>query len=266
MSKTAYEIKTQLTSLGVRQLKVIAIANSPITRTYSAESTYTKAVGYLKYLNSSGHGIHMVPEADHSIFVLDDVDQGKINSMREQLIDPCCIVETSEGNYQSWFRLKAGEQRYKAELMQRYLCAAFHTDKGAIGLEHPGAIAGFRNTKSSIDNPFWCSVYYANSNSIVSFDEFETVIYQWITGKDGRQIRERIIEDLGINDFRQSEQFDGDLHRADMAYCHYARKSGVKKSEAYKALLTRDLRHKGSEKRQQDYIERTLRKAGYGSN
>ena len=66
----------------------------------------------------------------------------------------------------------------------------------------------------------------------------------------------------GIKSFRSNPFYGGDWTRVDMAYAIYALSRGVPESEVEAVIGSRDLSHKGGEKRQTQYVERTLRKAG----
>jgi hypothetical protein len=65
----------------------------------------------------------------------------------------------------------------------------------------------------------------------------------------------------GIQVFRADPRYGGDGTRADLAYAVYAVARGVDLESVKAALRSRDLSHKGSAKRQSDYIERTIQKA-----
>lgn len=65
----------------------------------------------------------------------------------------------------------------------------------------------------------------------------------------------------GIEAFRGDPRYGGDGTRVDLAYAIYAVAHGVDLASVKAALRSRDLSHKGSEKRQSDYIERTVKKA-----
>jgi hypothetical protein len=65
-----------------------------------------------------------------------------------------------------------------------------------------------------------------------------------------------------IDAFRSDPRFAGDGNRIDLAYAVYALSHGATEQEIAAAIRTRDLSKKGAEHRQQDYIERTIRKAG----
>jgi hypothetical protein len=65
----------------------------------------------------------------------------------------------------------------------------------------------------------------------------------------------------GIEQFREDVRYGGDGTRVDLAYAVYALARGADLASVEAALRTRDLSHKGNEKRQRDYIARTVRKA-----
>ncbi|MGI8960550.1 MAG: hypothetical protein ACR2IV_12445 [Bryobacteraceae bacterium] len=61
--------------------------------------------------------------------------------------------------------------------------------------------------------------------------------------------------------FRRDPKYLGDNTRIDLAYAVYALSRGVAAGDVMAALRSRDLSHKGNERRQNEYIERTVRKA-----
>ena len=65
----------------------------------------------------------------------------------------------------------------------------------------------------------------------------------------------------GIEVFRADPRYGGDGTRVDLAYAVYAVARGVDVEDVRVALRSRDLTHKGTAKRQRDYIERTVKKA-----
>jgi hypothetical protein len=64
-----------------------------------------------------------------------------------------------------------------------------------------------------------------------------------------------------IDTFRQDGRYAGDGNRVDLAYAIYAISHGVSEDEVRAAIASRDLTHKGTEKRQAEYIDRTIQKA-----
>jgi hypothetical protein len=66
---------------------------------------------------------------------------------------------------------------------------------------------------------------------------------------------------LPIDDFRRSPKYQGDGNRIDLAYAIYALSHNVPEEEIRAAIGSRDLNKKGLERRQRDYINRTVEKA-----
>jgi hypothetical protein len=69
-------------------------------------------------------------------------------------------------------------------------------------------------------------------------------------------------EDLkAIEDFQRDPRYLGDNTRIDLAYAICTLPRGTAVSDVNSALRSRDLSHKGNERRLEDYVERTIRKA-----
>lgn len=64
-----------------------------------------------------------------------------------------------------------------------------------------------------------------------------------------------------IETFRADTRYGGDGTRIDLAYAIYALSHGFDAGAVNAALRSRDLSHKGTERRQEEYVERTIRKA-----
>jgi hypothetical protein len=64
-----------------------------------------------------------------------------------------------------------------------------------------------------------------------------------------------------IEAFRADTSYAGDGTRIDLAYAIYALSHGLDLEAVSDGLRSRDLTHKGSERRQEEYLERTIRKA-----
>ncbi len=71
----------------------------------------------------------------------------------------------------------------------------------------------------------------------------------------------RSTELKSIDSFRADPRYGGDGTRIDLAYAIYAASHGATEVEIEAAIRSRDLSHKGGERRQADYVERTIRKA-----
>jgi hypothetical protein len=64
-----------------------------------------------------------------------------------------------------------------------------------------------------------------------------------------------------VDMFRADARYGGDGTRIDLAYAVYAFLHGATTAEVEATIWSRDLSHKGNERRQNDYVERTIKKA-----
>jgi hypothetical protein len=64
-----------------------------------------------------------------------------------------------------------------------------------------------------------------------------------------------------IEDFRSNPRYGGDETRVDLAFAIYALSHGASDDQVAAILRHRDLSHKGDEKRQHQYVDRTITKA-----
>lgn len=64
-----------------------------------------------------------------------------------------------------------------------------------------------------------------------------------------------------IDEFRSDASYGADGTRIELAFAIYALTHGATAAEVEAAIRTRDLSHKGGEKRQADYVERAIKKA-----
>ena len=64
-----------------------------------------------------------------------------------------------------------------------------------------------------------------------------------------------------IDVFRADSRYGGDGTRIDLAYAVYALSHGASVGEVERMIQSRDLSHKGNERRQEDYVARTIKKA-----
>ena len=76
---------------------------------------------------------------------------------------------------------------------------------------------------------------------------------------NSRSIRDQHLK--GIEQFRVDARYGGDGTRVDLAYAVYALARGANPEQVANAIRSRDLSHKGHERRQDEYVTRTIKKA-----
>jgi hypothetical protein len=65
-----------------------------------------------------------------------------------------------------------------------------------------------------------------------------------------------------LAEFHDDARYEGDLHRADLAWARHAAAMGLSAREIRAVIMeARDLAKKGPAKRQREYVERTAAKA-----
>jgi hypothetical protein len=161
----------------------------------------------------------------------------------------------------------------------RALAEKFGGDRGAADWRHFGRLAGFTNRKDRYLDantglyPF-VRLVHATGTTYPAGERFLSEIRAELERRQRMEQARRIAfasvahaAPMGmrrvkvIDDFRADPRYGADGTRIDLAYAIYALSHGASTAEVEAAIRTRDLSHKGPEKRQADYIERTIHKA-----
>lgn len=281
--KTAAAVEQQVAAMG-SELFEVGLYNSNagagesvmIARVWDA-GTIIKSVPWLRHQNREGRNIYIRPKGEHDLSMVDDLTTAAISEMRQGGINPAVIVETSPGNFQGW--LKHGERLSKevSTAAARALAEKFGGDRGAADWRHFGRLAGLCNRKTK----------YLDANTglypFVRLIEAGGRVYpeagRFLAGvkcelerrnSEREHMRCRRLAPAGaispqdlksIDAFRGDGRYGGDGTRVDLAYAVYALSHGINTEEVDSAIRSRDLSHKGNERRQDDYVARTIKKA-----
>jgi hypothetical protein len=242
-----------------------------LPRTWNIENLL-KSLSWVQFQNLNGRNIYIRPKGEHDLSLVDDLNAGAVAEMKKSGFQPAVVTETSPDNFQAWLKHAEMLPKDLGTAAARTLAARFRGDRGAADWRHFGRLAGFTNRK----------IIHRQINGLYPFVrliEATGEVYD-----EARQFIERVRTDLererqartrrvyshqrfegtplkGIESFRSNPVYGGDWTRIDLAYAIYALSRGVPKSEVEAIIGSRDLSHKGDEKRQAQYVERTLRKA-----
>ncbi|HTW64667.1 MAG TPA: DNA-primase RepB domain-containing protein [Bryobacteraceae bacterium] len=245
-----------------------------ILRAWDA-ATILKSAAWLRYQNRAGRNIFIRPGGEHNLSLIDDLTASTIRSMKETGFDPAIVVETSPGNYQAWLKHSERLDKEFSTAAARALAEKFGGDRGAADWRHFGRLAGFTNRKSK---------YYVSETGVYPFVrmiEAAGKVYpeadRYLAGlkatlKRAPVDRDRRVPRISavlvhqrelktIDVFRTDPRYCGDGNRIDLAYSIYALSHGASDAEVAAAIRSRDLSHKGNERRQSQYIERTIKRA-----
>jgi len=235
------------------------------------KATLLKSVGWLKYQNSQGRNIYIRPKGEHALSLVDDLNAAALERMKSEGFQPAIVVETSPGNFQAWLNHGRVLPRVESTAAARALAERFGGDRGAADWRHFGRLSGLTNRKPKYNTnglyPFVRLVEatrqpYSQRQSFVDgvYREIEIARRERAPHLQPRPQSEPR-QPKSIEHFRANPVYAGDNTRADLAYAVYAFAHGASEAEVRDALRSRDLRHKGTEKRQAEYIDRTVKKA-----
>jgi hypothetical protein len=254
----------------------MATANEPvmIPRTWDTDALL-RSVPWLKHQNRNGRNIYVRPQGEHRLSLIDDLKADGIQNMKTSGFTPALVVQTSPDNFQAWVKHPEVLDKETSTAAARALAQRFGGDLGAADWRHFGRLSGYTNRKTK----YKCSdglypfvrLMENNGTEYENGREFLTAVRAQLD-KD-RAERARISEAArsprpvstgplkGIDEFRADTRYGGDGTRVDLAYAVYALSHGAAETEVIAALHSRDLSHKGGQKRQDDYLRRTIQKA-----
>ena len=235
-----------------------------------------KSLLWLRRENLNRGHIYVRPAGAHELSLVDDLKAAAIVRMKAEGFAPAAVVETSPGNFQAW--LKHGEVLGEAASTRaaRLLAERYGGDPGSADWRHFGRLAGFTNPKPSRRlasglQPFarlleasgqvyrHAPVFIAEVRAALAGEDVV------VSGGDQDGVGEGTPDLPPIKplaEFHKDARYDGDLHRADLAWARHAADMGLSASEIRATIMeARDLAKKGSIKRQREYAERTAGKA-----
>jgi hypothetical protein len=236
-------------------------------------ATLIRSVSWLSLKNAQGRNIYIRPAGEHSLSLIDDLGIESVERLRSEGFAPAVVVETSPGNFQAWLRHGEILPKHLSTFVARLLALRFGGDLGSADWRHYGRLAEFTNRKEKhrrADGTFpyvklhvATGAIYPGAASFIaeikrSYDLKQGVLRSAAGSHHSRATSSSL---NGIEHFRAKGIYGGDQARVDLAYAVYALARGVSPDEVRIALRSRDLTHKGDRKRQQDYVNRTIRKA-----
>ena len=234
-----------------------------------------KSLPWLRHQNCGGRNIYIRPKGEHHLSLIDDLTKDAVLGMKEADFNPALVVETSPGNYQAWVKHPERLSKEVSTAAARALAEKFGGDCGAADWRHFGRLAGFTNRKAKYldtSTGLYPFVRLIDAEGLV-YPEAERFLACVKNGVERqKEERERIgrraanapmlPKDLKtVDSFRSDARYAGDGTRIDFAYAVYALSHGATTGQVQAAIRSRDLSHKGDERRQNEYVERTVKKA-----
>jgi RepB DNA-primase from phage plasmid len=235
-----------------------------------------RSIPWLRHQNRDGRNIYVRPNGEHHLSLIDDLTRAAIGQMKLAGFSPAVVVETSPGNFQAWLKHPERLDKEMGTAAARALAQRFGGDIGAADWRHFGRLSGFTNRKQQYRDattglhPFVKLVEAAGA-VYPEAGRFLKEVGQGIENRHREEQERRAVRPSvyspripaikSIDVFRADPRYGGDGTRIDLAYAVYAISHGRTEGEVEAAIRSRDLSHKGSERRQHDYVERTIKKA-----
>jgi hypothetical protein len=280
LKQTSETITAQIQAMGSDFFEVglfnPSATNEPfmILRSWDA-ATVIRSVSWLKYENWNGRNIFIRPKGEHDLSLVDDLKARSVESMKGAGFAPAAVVETSPGNFQAWLKHHTPLTKQMSTAAARELARRFGGDLGAADWRHFGRLAGLTNRKEKYKDaesglyPFVLlreasGAAYPEAPGFLAGVESIIRRQQEDEARRGAMFKGRAPAETtlkSIEEFRSDPRYGGDGTRIDLAYAIYALSHGMGMDQVGAVLRMRDLAHKGNERRQSDYIERTTRKA-----
>lgn len=255
--------------------KPTAIGKEPVMlpRTWDVDALL-RSVAWLRRQNRDGRNIYIRPKGEHNLSLVDDLSAAKVQAMKVAGFTPALVVQTSPANFQAWVKHPETLSKDVSTAAARALAGKFGGDRGAADWRHFGRLAGFTNRKDKYRGEFGLYPYVLltehNGSPYPVGNTFTIEVRKQIEAEQAERqarISRAPMTSLdpsrlkSIDAFRNDSRYGGDGTRIDLAYAIYAFSHGLDNSDVSAALRSRDLSHKGPERRQDEYVERTIQKA-----
>lgn len=239
------------------------------------KSNLFRSISWLRYQNMNGRNIFVRTKGEHQMSLIDDLKIDSIKALKAEEFSPALVVQTSPGNFQAWLNHGITLPKDVSTAAARTLAEKFGGDTGAADWRHFGRLSGFSNRKEKYrrsDGLFpFVRLVEANQTVYPKATEFVAEVREKLErDRAAAEARRRPTHGNGlqsaphlktIDEFRSNPMYSGDGNRIDLAFAVYAASHGVNEAGIRAAIASRDLSHKGSQRRQEEYVDRTIQKA-----
>jgi len=279
VDRTTHAVQQQIAAMGAQVFEVGLFKPSAadegravmIPRTWDSV-TLIRSIPWLRMQNADGRNIYVRPKGEHDLSLVDDLTADVVRRMKMTGFTPAAVIETSPGNFQAWLKHPRQLPRELSTMAARKLAEEFGGDRGAADWRHFGRLAGFTNRKPKYLSetglfPF-VRLIDAPGVAYPEGERFAAAISAQRDTDMGNQARRCPTlttttrkTSKNIDDFRSDPRYGGDATREDLAFAIYTLAHGTSDDQVAAVLRSRDLTHKGDEKRQHQYVDRTIQKA-----
>ena len=280
--RTLRAVQLQTAAMGAELFEIGLFKQEPadgepamLPRVWDTEALL-RSVPWLRQQNLNGRNVFIRPIGEHSLSLVDDINVAAVERMKQTGFAPAAVVETSPGNFQAWLKHSGPLDRETGTAVAQALAKEFGGDTKAADWRHFGRLAGLTNRKTKHQDsvtglyPFVKlieagGVVYPQSERFVAGVQAEITSRKLekerMLGARGTSVNGHSAPLKSIESFRADPRYGADGTRIDFAFAVYALSRGVSPADVDSAIRSRDLSHKGIERRQHDYVTRTIQKA-----
>ena len=238
----------------------------------------------LKAHNARGAHIYVRPSGAHRFTILDDLNQSSIDQLTADDLEPCAVVETSEGNFQAWLKHDDVYPTDLSTFVAQTLAGRYQGDPSAADWRRFGRLPGFTNCKPKYrkGNGLYPYVLLRNCNGT----QYRTAPFLRIELTKQFQLQEherqaRITRrratvfspgggmrysHLSLERFRTAPKYHDRPAAADIAFCVAAYTLGMPDDAMASTLDSEYLSRDPNPTRKAAYIQRTMAKARLWAN
>jgi hypothetical protein len=238
----------------------------------------------LKAHNARGAHIYVRPSGAHRFTILDDLNQSSIDQLTADDLEPCAVVETSEGNFQAWLKHDDVYPTDLSTFVAQTLAGRYQGDPSAADWRRFGRLPGFTN----------CKPKYRKGNGLYPYvllrsctgTQYRTAPFLRIELTKQFQLQEherqaRIARrratvfspgggmryaHLSLERFRTAPKYHDRPAAADIAFCVAAYTLGMPDDAMASTLDSEYLSRDPNPTRKAAYIQRTMAKARLWAN
>jgi RepB DNA-primase from phage plasmid len=232
-----------------------------------------QAIQRLRRENARGAHIFVRPHGVHALSLVDDLGVDAIARMTDAGFEPALVVETSPQNFQVWLNHGRTLDRSMSSCASKELAKRLGGDLSSLDWRHFGRLAGFTNRKPErlLQNglPPFVRLRQCEGRIYDAAHEFlkevKSLAEKAVAERAPRATSRSTSNENSVRplaEFHGNPRYNGDLHRADMAWASHAASRGLSEQEIRDEILhVRDLSKKGRIQCQVSYAERTANKA-----
>jgi hypothetical protein len=147
--RTQKAVERQIKGLGATLFEVgVLMPTMTMLRRKWDKNEVIKSIQWLKSENCKGAHIYFRHADQTGIVLVDDLNRGKIEQMKQDDNNPAVVIQTSSENFQAW--VKVSNDIISNDVLTeiaKILCKKYDADKNSAHGEHFGRLAGFTNRK-----------------------------------------------------------------------------------------------------------------------